>query len=543
MSRYTLAWVFLLSLSWECISCEKEQGPSNNEQEEWGEEIWIDPSVEYQEMDGFGASDAWRCQFVGKYWPESKKEAIADLLFSQELKEDGSPKGIGLSLWRFYLGAGSFEQGEASGITHSWRRTECFLGSDGTYDWNKHEGQQWFLNAARQRGVEKFLAFSISPPVFYTKNGKAFAPADGNMNILPGRMDDYADFLVNVCEHFSQAGIPFDYLSPVNEPQWGWTGTNQEGTPATNSEVAELIRLVSSGLDQKGLKTRIVAAEAGSLDFLHAGNKPGRDHQIDDFFQPGSPNFIAGLSNVANIISGHSYFTTSPNQTLISTRRQLGSKLAATPGAPGFWQSEFCILENTDDVGGGWNRDLTINSALYVARVIHFDLTLANARSWQWWTALSQYNYKDGLVFLDNGNNGINGPDHPDAETLKYDGFYRESKLLWALGNYSRFIRPGMVRVKANFTLPQSEEEQAKNLMFSAYKDRQNKNLVLVFVNYSVKEKKVTIGNLDKGLGLAKTIADAYVTSQTASLQKTNMDASRIVIPPRSVVTLCLDLK
>jgi hypothetical protein len=296
-------------------------------------------------------------------------------------------------------------------------------------------------------------------------------------------------------------------------------------------------------LEQKGLKTRIVAAEAGSLDFLHAGNKPGRDHQIDDFFQPGSPNLIAGLSNVANIISGHSYFTTSPNQTLISTRRQLGSKLAATPGAPGFWQSEFCILENTDDVEGGWNRDLTINSALYVARVIHFDLTLANARSWQWWTALSQYNYKDGLVFLDNGNNGINGPDHPDAETLKYDGFYRESKLLWALGNYSRFIRPGMVRVKANFTLPQSEEEQAKNLMFSAYKDRQNKNLVLVFVNYSVKEKKVTIGNLDKGLSLAKTIADAYVTSQTASLQKTNMDAGRIVIPPRSVVTLCLDLK
>ncbi|MEL7589527.1 MAG: glycoside hydrolase, partial [Prolixibacteraceae bacterium] len=174
---------------------------------------------------------------------------------------------------------------------------------------------------------------------------------------------------------------------------------------------------------------------------------------------------------------------------------------------------------------------------------IHFDLTLANARSWQWWTALSQYDYKDGLIFLDNGNNGINGPGHPDAETLKTDGFVRESKLLWALGNYSRFVRPGMVRVKAGFTLPKTEEEQAKNLMFSAYKDRSNKELVLVFVNYSVKEKKLTIGNLDKGIKLAETIAEAYTTSENSSLQKSVIEIDKIAVPARSVMTLCLKLQ
>lgn len=543
MNRYKMISAIVLSLFFTFAACEKSNDPGDGDTTDWGEKIFVDPEVEYQEIDGFGASDAWRCQFVGKNWPESKKEAIADLLFSQELKQDGSPKGIGLSLWRFYLGAGSYEQGAGSGIVSDWRRAECFLAPDGTYNWTKHQGQQWFLNAAKERGVEKFLAFTIAPPVQFSKNGKATAPADGNMNIQPDKMDDYADFLVAVCEHFNQQGTPFHYLSPVNEPQWNWTGDGQEGTPATNAEVADLTRHLSSGLKEKSLNTQVVIGEAGSLDFLYAGNKAGRDHQIDEFFKPGSANSIAGLPNVANLISGHSYFTTFPNQKLINTRQQLGAKLASAPGTPGFWQSEFCILENTDDIGGGWNRDLTINTALYVARVIHFDMTLANARSWQWWTALSEYNYKDGLVFLDNGNSGINGPGHPDAETLKHDGFYRESKLLWALGNYSRFIRPGMVRVKAGFALPKTDEEQAKNLMFSAYKNRSSGELVLVFVNYSTKEKKLTIGNLGKGIKLAKNTADTYTTSESVNLQKSVMDVDEIAIPGRSVVTLCLQLQ
>lgn len=65
--------------------------------------IHIDPDVTFQTIDGFGASDAWRCQFVGKNWPLEKRKRIANLLFSQECDAQGNPQGIGLSLWRFYL--------------------------------------------------------------------------------------------------------------------------------------------------------------------------------------------------------------------------------------------------------------------------------------------------------------------------------------------------------------------------------------------------------------------------------------------------------
>ena len=159
-------------------------------------QLQSDATVTYQHIDGFGASDAWRAQFVGKNWPLDKRNQIADLLFSQEFDKDGNPKGIGLSVWRFNLSAGTAEQGDDSEIgsrENPWRRGECFLNADGTYDWSKVEGQRWFLEAAKERGVEKLLAFSNAPPVHYTANGKGFAPGGvTHLNLKPGFMDDYA---------------------------------------------------------------------------------------------------------------------------------------------------------------------------------------------------------------------------------------------------------------------------------------------------------------------------------------------------------------
>ena len=61
-------------------------------------EVHLDTRRSYQQIDGFGASDAWRAQFVGKNWPLDKRVHMADLLFSRELDSLGNPRGIGLSL-------------------------------------------------------------------------------------------------------------------------------------------------------------------------------------------------------------------------------------------------------------------------------------------------------------------------------------------------------------------------------------------------------------------------------------------------------------
>lgn len=535
---------FALFLALTSSSCEKNNDADKEGTTNSGQRVYLDPSIHLQTMEGFGASDSWRVQFVGENWPLEKRQAIADLLFSQELHDDGSPRGIGLSLWRFYIGAGSTEQGAASDIENPWRRAESFLIEDGTYDWTKQQGQQWFLNAAKEHGVESFLAYAISPPVHYTKNGKAYSPGGNNINLASGKMPDFAEFLATVCDHFEKEGLPFNYVSPVNEPQWDWESPGQEGSPATNQDIARLVRELSPRLQAKSVQTEIVLPEAAELQFLYGeNNKPDRQNQIDAFFNASSPQYVGDLDNVKNVILGHSYFTTAHIPTLVDVRKKLGAKIDALGGSPGFWQSEFCILEDTEDIGGGWSRDLSINTALYVARVIHADITLANASSWSWWTALSQFDYKDGLIYLDNGNGGINGPSHPDSKPLQEDGFFRESKLLWAMGNYSRFIRPGMVRIKSGFSIPKSDEVQATDLMFSAFKDIESNEIVLVFVNYSEVDKKVQIGSLGESFSVKNNLFDSYTTSEIENLKKGIMSADDIEIGSRSVVTLVGELE
>jgi len=499
--------------------------------------VSIDTNITYQSIDGFGASDAWRAQFAGKNWPLEKRNYIADLLFSQEFDDDGNPKGIGLSLWRFYLSSGSAEQGEESRIgskENPWRRGECFLNADGSYDWTKHEGQRWFLDAARKRGVDKFLAFPNSPPVHYTKNGQAFAPKGAiHLNLKPGYMDDYAKYMAEVIEHFNDEGIFFDYLSPVNEPQWNWDGTSQEGTPALNEEIHALVLYLSKELSSRNLRTQIVISEAGSIGHasidMSAFDMPsdGRDNQALFFFNEKSPFYIGDLPNVEKTISAHSYHSVWPIDFQVQSRMLVDSAINAANPDLGYWMSEYCILQRNDELRGGHGRDLTMKTALYVARIIHHDMVLTNAKSWQWWTAISQVDFKDGLVYLDDGSEGETGKMGGSIESLQHDGTVRESKLLWVLGNYSRFIRPGMVRIKCELS---KEQSPVDGLLASAYKDPGKGNIVYLFTNLSEEDRQVDFGKKDK--------VRSYITDKDMDLELSMQKLNKVKIPARSVVTV-----
>ena len=438
-------------------------------------EITIHPAIHHQTIDGFGASDAWRAQFVGKNWPLEKRNRIADLLFSQEFDRSGNPLGIGLSLWRFNITAGTAEQGDNSGINNIWRRGECFQNADGSYDWNKQQGQQWFLKAARQRGLEKLLAFPNAAPVHLSANGKGFASEDQiNFNLKPGGMALYARFLADVVEHFNMEGLFFDYLSPVNEPQWDWQNGSQEGTPAFNEEIYSLVRYLSREFSDRESATKIVIGEAGSIGHASISVKTmgmdgdGRDDQARFFFSKRSPFYIGDLPNVAYILSAHSYHSVWPIENQVQYRHIVAENLRVANPDLGYWMSEYCILQENGEIGSGNGRDLGMATALYVARIIHHDLTITNARSWQWWTAITEVDFKDGLVYLDDGSGEATGKMGGHIRSLQFDGAVRESKLLRVLGNYSRFIRPDMVRVQCELS---SEQSPKNGLLVSAYKD------------------------------------------------------------------------
>jgi hypothetical protein len=272
---------------------------------------------------------------------------------------------------------------------------------------SKQAGQVWFMKAAKERGVEKLLAFTNSAPVYLTQNGKAHASIKEFYNLKDGKMPELADFWATSLEKLkTEHGLTIDYVSPFNEPQYEWDGTAQEGSPATNANIYSFVNVLSPKLQSKGLTAQIVVGEAGAYDALYktVSGKESRSNQIDYFFAPNSAKKITGLSNVKKTISGHSYWQAWPLSELVSSRQQAASRIQGV-GAVSLWSSEYCVLENpgTSELqgGGGAGRDLGIQLALWTARIISTDIAIGGVTSWQWWTAISRGDYKDGLIHVD----------------------------------------------------------------------------------------------------------------------------------------------
>lgn len=501
---------------------------SVNRSEQYGEPngepliVTIQPGDKYQTIHGFGASDAWSTQFVGKNWPLEKRNQIADLLFSTELDSEGTPEGIGLTIWRFNIGAGSARQGEESGIGDPYRRSESFLTEEGTYDWSRQEGQQWFVQAAHERGVETFVGFANSPPVLLTRNGQAHGDGGTRANISPSNYDAFADYLVTIARYFEEQGTPFTYLSPVNEPQWDWSdGNGQEGSPYHNEEIAGVVTALDQKIQEEGLDVQIEIPETAQIDYLYSDENQDRGNQAEYFFGAESP--VKDLPSLAQKMAAHSYFTTFPVEQMVEQRRRIREKMIETDPDLEYWMSEFCVLGDVGEGLEGGGRDLGIDPALYVARVMHYDLTVAHASSWQWWLGVSPYNYKDGLVYVDRDFN---------------DGDVYDSKILWGVGNFSRFVRPGALRVGVDRSDNLTPVQAGSDVMVSAYLHEEDGDLTIVAVNYSSENREIELNldgmDLQAGEGLIP-----YVTSEDSDLEKREAaePGQPYTIPSRSIVT------
>ena len=476
----------------------------------------IDLDQEHQIIENFGASDAWSMHKLGT-WSLENRNRVADLLFSQE-------KGIGLSCWRFNIGGGLHRQ-----ITNPWRTAETFEVSEGHYGWTRQAGERWFLAAAKARGVPQFLAFVNSPPGRMTRNGLTFCDkGPDTTNLKPGYEGQYARYLVDILEHFrtdpeESQRVEFTYVSPVNEPQWDWAGHSQEGNRASNEDIQRIVRSLHAELQRRHSPTQIAALESGSLPDLWQLNakatstwKAPYGNYLDAFV--GDPALRPLLSER---LSYHDYGSDRVAGELVEHRTKLSEKIRQYPGLK-LWMSEYCILTGSEGQGGN-DRDLTMNTALDVARIIHLDLALVGVSAWQWWTAVSGVDFKDGLIYTGWKKAG-------DPETID------PARLLWVLGNYSRFVRPGMRRVE--MTVP---GQSIDGLLGSAYKDETRRQVVAVYVNRST---RLQSRQIDFHLGLRRWTLQSltsYVTSDRPEDQLKPMPSAdrtgAIEIPPRSVVT------
>ena len=483
----------------------------------------IDASKKLQTMEGFGASDCWLPNQIGKYWRNNRLQ-LARWLFSSNISSAGQPAGIGLSMWRVNLGAGTAEQGDAGGIDAN-NRAESYL-VNGVYDWNKCEGQRYFMQQAKNNGVESFVLFSNSPLVQFTKNGKGYSESGAHANLKDDCYDDFAEYMANVADHFNGEGYKVTHISPVNEPQYNWDGHNQEGSGWQNSEVARLAKELDKALAAKNSSTKILLPEAAAWGYLSEGNANDRASQIEAFWGNGSSNYIGDLAHVDNVVGGHSYWTFDNWNDMRSVRQ----RVADNAGARGLrvWQTEWSMLDKEpSELGGTYDQVSEFDIALYMSKIIHNDIVKAGCTSWSYWTAMSveRWSQKNRFELIKTTPAGGNYSDDFTAE-----GTIEATPNLWVLGNYSLFVRPGYFRVDLSGA-------DSKDFCGTAYVSPDGKTVVAVYTNAD-KNKGVMLDNTINGAGTLKTVTRYTTTAKKELLGEKFNPADKVFVEPNSVSTV-----
>jgi O-glycosyl hydrolase len=520
--KSTVSWLAALGFS-SCLIAQKKDVTT----------FTINVASKAQTIDNIGASGCWFSEGIGKYWPSEKKEQIAEWLFSKDFDANGNPKGVGLSAWRFNIGGGTFEQGDSSGIKDFRKRVECFQNPDGTYDWNKQAGYIWFVKKAKEYGVENLIAFSNTPPVQFTKNGRGFkTEKDYITNLKPEKNSAYAGFLADVINHFDKEGLHFKYISPVNEPQWDWSNkpgqASQEGSPWRNTEIYNVVTALDSALTAQNLNSQIMISEAGTLDYLFRNNSSA-SYQIQNFFGDTGRLKLKGLKHLPNFIGGHSYFTDAGDTNRVKVRAMLRD--TAKKYNVDFWQTEYSMLADGYKEGNKGRRT-AMDCALFLAKIIHTDLAVANAAAWHLWNSYE--------------------PGNPDFDTRYYlvslkpnethtDGEFHQVKTLWAMGNFSRFIRPGMQRINIDRSDKMDDLTASQNIMLSAY-EATDKQLVIVVINYTTEAKdvKFKLNDFGKATSIKKFVTTADAADNLKASQVESLKQS-LSLPARSITTFLID--
>ncbi|WP_299664610.1 glycoside hydrolase [uncultured Polaribacter sp.] len=489
-----------------------------------------------QRINHFGASGGFQDQWVGE-WTSTAREDIAKLLFSSETDAQGNPEGIGLSLWRTFIGDGSADQSDSGFRANSWfRETECYLDANGNYDWTKQAGEQWFLQKAKEYGVPQFTGWAISPPYFMTKNGYTFRTiGNGQFNCPESNYEAYSTFLADVIKNYESKGYNFSTVCAFNETQYEWTANigdaSQSGTRATNKEVADVSRIMDQVFTDKGINAKIMIPEAAQLSYLYSGNQ-STTNQINSFWDTASSNYIGDLPNLSKHVAGHSYFSNTTTTNSLNQRTSLKTALLNAGQGLDYWQTEYSLLGTAYQQGKSLSELTEIDYALWMSRIIHTDLVFGNATGWSFWTALNQSTFGDHpfrfnlILYQPNSNS----PSHTD-------GTFYEVKNLWALGNYSRFVRPGMVRFEVVDPI-YNETTSVENFMISGYKNDSSKEIVLVCINNTESARTISFQDYGTEFEVTGNSFETYTTSSTMNLEKGTTAADEIVIPAKSIVTL-----
>lgn len=396
------------------------------------------------------------------------------------------------------------------------------------------------MQAAKDRGCNQFILFSNSPLVQYTKNGKGYAPTFSSANITDEGYAAYAKYLVDVTEHLMEKGFNIPYISPINEPQVEWNTPRQEGSPWRNSQMNRMFRALDKELSRSAkfdgvrmsvAETALLRAVYSQYESLNARfdndttESPGR--QLYMFFDKQSPHYLGDLKHVDQEFTAHPYHNHFTSEDMRSTH--LLAAAEAKKYGLDYHSSEWCLLPNSQRYGGiteDWQTGNhgDIQAALMMARVMYSDFVDMNAVSWCYWKAM-ELRGDHALIAL-----------HATDGDIHKGGYISSNKMLWVLGNFSRFVRPNYKRIDVKGA------DDVDTLAATAFLAPDGEQMVVVLVNSSFEGRNLQL-ELPKQWQKRVKSVKSYRTDARHDLTYAELDGSLLYdVPMRGVTTLVIDL-
>ncbi len=336
------------------------------------------------------------------------------------------------------------------------------------------------MQMAQARGARVWSA-PWSPPTTYkgsnannvvSVNGGPFI---GNAANYQAYANQLAGYVLNMKNTY---GINLYALSVQNEPDTDTTA--YESCVWTGNQIRDFVPYLSAALAASNVAaTKILLPES-----IHWPNTSLHTPTLTD----------VAVAPLVSILANHNY--DGPNFQTGAT----GAPVALNSYGKALWETE---------VSTGDAYDGSMTNALYWAGRIHQFLTVAQVNAWHFWWLI------DGSSGSNQGLTDTSG---------------NPAKRMYALGQFSRFVRPDFYRIGV--------VSNTGPLQISAYKNATNGGVVIVAINASTNNVAQTF-NLS---GFGVTTVTPWLTSASASLASQSAVAVAgssfsNTIPSMSIVT------
>jgi O-glycosyl hydrolase len=288
----------------------------------------------------------------------------------------------------------------------------------------------------------------------------------------------YANYLAQYAKDYAAAGDPLSYVGPENEADIGPGYDSMIMTPA---QTANFMEFLGPTLVRSGLRTQAECCATEGWDYAQQYAAAIEADPAANFWTP--------------LFTSHGY-TEAPASPLAGWTKPV-------------WETEWSTFQAWDPA---WDDGSTASGFTW-AQNIYTGLTASNLNAFLYWwgsTTPSENGDNEGLI-------EING------STVATSG------RLWAFANYSRFVRPGAVRIGASSANGSLEVTAFRNL---------DGSVAVVVLNTATTAQTATFALHGAG-GFRATpyLTDASHDVAAQAAVSVRHGSFTATVPPRSLVT------